>query len=151
MSVPARLIFRYALLMPVLGAATLGYAQPPAVETDSPGYSAEQARLEGSQLEPDLHEEEAAIRRLYTEYSAYVEPVEKLSPDLSRNIAKGKELPAGAGRNVNPRLLAKLPDFSGYEWREAGPDLVLIRSADGVVAEVVSDVVIDEGETPAGP
>ncbi|QJD57769.1 hypothetical protein HG264_02010 [Pseudomonas sp. gcc21] len=148
---PVSFKFRYALIIPVLGLATPGYAQPPAVDTESPGYSAEQARLEDSQLEPDLNEEEAAIRRLYTEYSSYVESVQTLSPELSRDIAKGKELPAGAGRNVNPRLLAKLPDYSGYEWREAGRDLVLIRSSDGVIVEMVSDVVGDEGDTPAGP
>lgn len=151
MSTPARLISRYVLLLPILGFTAAGYAQPPEVDTETPGYSAEQARLEQSQLEPDLTAEEAGIRRLYDEYSAYVEPVETLPADDSVDIARGQELPATAGRSVNPRLLAKLPDYSGYEWREAGHDLVLVRSADGVIVEIVSDVVANEGATSPGP
>ena len=150
MSFSARLLFRYALLISALGATTFGYAQPPEVESDSSG-SAEQARLEESQLEPDLASEEAAIRRLYTEFSAYVEPVEKLPDDLSTNIAEGNELPANASRDVNPRLLAKLPDYSGYEWRETGRDLLLVRVADRTIFAVVSDVVAEEGATEPGP
>ncbi|WP_150303440.1 hypothetical protein [Pseudomonas saliphila] len=148
MSSPARLLFRYALLIPALGIATVSYAQPPEVDTDS-GYSAEEARLEESQLEPDLTDEEAGIRRLYTEFSAYVEPAEELPS--STKIAKGEELPANTGRDVNPRLLAKLPNYSGYEWREAGSDLVLVRSADMTIVGMVSDVVAEEGETEPGP
>lgn len=150
MSSPARLLLRYALLIPALGIATAGYAQPPEVEPDSSG-SAEQARLEESQLEPDLTSEEAAIRRLYTEFSAYVEPAEKLPDDLSMNIGEGNELPADAGRNVNPRLLAKLPNYSGYEWREAGRNLLLVRSADRIIFAMVNDVVAEEGATEPGP
>lgn len=150
MSSSARLLFRYALLIPALGIATAVYAQPPEVETDS-GYSAEEARLEESQLEPDLTNEEAGIRRLYTEFSAYVEPAEELPSDLDTTVAKGGELPANAGRAVNPRLLAKLPDYSGYEWREAGRDLVLVRSADMTIVGMVTDVVAEEGETEPGP
>ena len=145
-----RATLRLALLCPLLGMASLAYAQPPEVETDSSSYSAEQARLEGSQLTPDLTTEEAAIRRLYTEFSAYVEPVESLPAELNTEIAIGQQLPADAGRSVNPRLLAKLPDYSGYEWREAGRDLILVRSEDRSIFEIVSDVIAEEGATEPG-
>lgn len=143
--------FRHALFFPLLSITSLVYAQPPEVETDSSSYSAEQARLEESQLRPDLTNEEAGIRRLYTEFSAYVEPVESLAAGLNSDITIGQELPADAGRSVNPRLLAKLPDYSGYEWREAGSDLILVRSDDRSIVGIVADVVAEEGGTEPGP
>ena len=143
---------RYYLLAALMGSMAWPIqAQPPKVQTDTPGYSTKQAAREEFGLQPDLENQLAGIRRLYSQFSAYVEPVNPLPDDVSMP-ERGEELPLEIARSVNPRLLAKLPQYTGYEWREGGEDLVLVESAEGSVEAILEGVVGEEGqEDPETP
>ena len=64
-----------------------------------------------------------------------------LPPGIRKNLARGKPLPPGiAKKRVPDSLLGRLPRHSGYEWRMAGSDLVLVSVATAVVADILYDV-----------
>jgi len=65
-----------------------------------------------------------------------------LPPGTRKNLAKGKPIPPGIAKEKVPSdFLKKLPSRDGYEWRMAGTDLLLARSADKVISEVLKDVL----------
>ncbi|WP_312433212.1 anti-virulence regulator CigR family protein [Achromobacter sp.] len=65
----------------------------------------------------------------------------QLPPGIRKNLARGKPLPPGIAKKMVPGpMLARLPAYSGYEWRIAGSDLVLVAIATAVVADVLLDV-----------
>ena len=75
-----------------------------------------------------------ALDHRYTGYSS-------LPPGIRKNLARGKPLPPGIAKKAVPGpMLARLPSYSGYEWRVYGTDLVLVAAATGVIANVLSDV-----------
>lgn len=75
-------------------------------------------------------------RRDYTGYSS-------LPPGIRKNLARGKPIPPGIAkqRRMPNRLEERLPDYSGYEWRIYGSDLVLVETANGIIAEVLSGIL----------
>src|SRR3546814_1604788 len=61
-----------------------------------------------------------------------------LPPGIRKNLARGKPLPPGIQKKIVPgSLLSRLPRYSGYEWRVAGSDLILVAVATAVVADVL--------------
>ncbi|MCK5378594.1 MAG: hypothetical protein KAJ78_04285 [Acidobacteria bacterium] len=65
-----------------------------------------------------------------------------LPPGTRKNLAKGKPIPPGIAKEKVPsNYLKKLPSRDGFEWRMAGTDLLLVRSADKVISEVLKDVL----------
>lgn len=64
-----------------------------------------------------------------------------LPPGIRKNLARGKPLPPGIAKKVVPGvMLARLPQYPGYEWRIAGSDLILVAMATAVVADILYDV-----------
>lgn len=64
-----------------------------------------------------------------------------LPPGIRKNLARGKPLPPGIAKKMVPgSLLGRLPRHSGYEWRIAGSDLILIAIGTMVVADILYDV-----------
>lgn len=61
-----------------------------------------------------------------------------LPPGIQKNLARGKPLPPGIAKRLDSRLLERLPHHDGYDWRQAGRDLILISVATGIIQEVVS-------------
>ena len=60
---------------------------------------------------------------------------------IRKNLARGKPLPPGiAKKMVRGSKLERLPKHSGYEWRVAGTDLILISVATAVIADILYDV-----------
>lgn len=67
--------------------------------------------------------------------------LQPLPPGIRKNLARGKPLPPGIAKKMVPSgLLGRLPVHPGYEWRMLGTDLVLVHLAQGLVADVLSDV-----------
>lgn len=63
-----------------------------------------------------------ALDHRYTGYSS-------LPPGVRKNLARGKPLPPGIAKKAVPGpMLARLPSYSGYEWRVYGTDLVLVAT-----------------------
>lgn len=64
-----------------------------------------------------------------------------LPPGIRKNLARGKPLPPGIAKSRLPQpFVAQLPQHPGYEWQQAGTDLVLVVSGSYVVQDVLSGV-----------
>ncbi|QVM93459.1 RcnB family protein [Pseudomonas entomophila] len=64
-----------------------------------------------------------------------------LPPGVQKNLERGKPLPPGIAKKLDSRLLGRLPHYDGYEWRQAGADLLLVTIATGVIYEVLHSVL----------
>lgn len=71
----------------------------------------------------------------------YWSPGPALPPGIQKNLARGKPLPPGIAKKLDHRLLGQLPRYNGYEWRQAGTDLILVAIASGIIYEVLNDVL----------
>ena len=64
-----------------------------------------------------------------------------LPPGIRKNLARGKPLPPGIAKKSMPgSFLNDLPRHNGYEWQQAGSDLVLVASATLVVSDILEGV-----------
>ncbi|MBF8746833.1 anti-virulence regulator CigR family protein [Pseudomonas monteilii] len=68
----------------------------------------------------------------------YWSPGPALPPGIQKNLARGKPLPPGIAKKLDGRLLGQLPHYDGYEWRQAGVDLILVAVATGIIYEVLN-------------
>lgn len=68
----------------------------------------------------------------------YWSPGPALPPGVQKNLARGKPLPPGIGKKLDGRLAKQLPHYEGYEWRQAGTDLILVSLASGIIYEVLN-------------
>ncbi len=60
---------------------------------------------------------------------------------IRKNLARGKPMPPGIQKTRMPGgMLDKLPKQAGYEWRNAGTDLLLVQAGTEIVADVLKDV-----------
>ncbi|MGN4048002.1 anti-virulence regulator CigR family protein [Pseudomonas sp. SM4] len=72
-------------------------------------------------------------------YRSYWNPGSSLPPGIQKNLARGKPLPPGIAKKLDGRLAGKLPHYDGYEWQQAGTDLILVAIATGIIYEVLND------------
>lgn len=61
-----------------------------------------------------------------------------LPPGIQKNLARGKPLPPGIAKKLDGRLVGRLPHYDGYEWQQAGTDLILVALATGIIYEVLN-------------
>lgn len=54
-----------------------------------------------------------------------------------KNLARGKQLPPGIAKKLDGRLAGRLPHYDGYEWQQAGTDLILVALATGLIYEIL--------------
>lgn len=71
-------------------------------------------------------------------YHDYWRPAPSLPPGIQKNLARGKPLPPGIAKKLDGRLLGRLPHYDGYEWQQAGTDLILVAIASGIIYEVLN-------------
>ncbi|WP_338475274.1 anti-virulence regulator CigR family protein [Pseudomonas khavaziana] len=71
-------------------------------------------------------------------YRDYWSPGPALPPGIQKNLARGKPLPPGIAKKLDGRLLGRLPHYDGYEWQQAGTDLILVAIASGIIYEVLN-------------
>lgn len=71
-------------------------------------------------------------------YRDYWRPGPSLPPGIQKNLARGKPMPPGIAKKLDGRLLGRLPHYDGYEWRQAGTDLILVAIASGLIYEVLN-------------
>lgn len=74
-------------------------------------------------------------------YRDYWSPGPALPPGIQKNLARGKPLPPGIAKKLDGRLLGRLPHYDGYEWQQAGTDLILVAIASGIIYEVLNGVL----------
>ncbi|TBN31336.1 anti-virulence regulator CigR family protein [Pseudomonas sp. BGI-2] len=71
-------------------------------------------------------------------YRDYWSPGPALPPGIQKNLARGKPLPPGIAKKLDDRLIGRLPHYDGYEWQQAGTDLLLVALATGLIYEVLN-------------
>jgi Ni/Co efflux regulator RcnB len=64
-----------------------------------------------------------------------------LPPGIRKNMARGKPMPPGIQKTRMPdSFLGQLPRHKGYEWQQAGSDLVLVAAGSMVISDVLEGV-----------
>lgn len=64
-----------------------------------------------------------------------------LPPGIRKNLARGKPLPPGIAKShMSGAFVSDLPRHDGYEWRQAGVDLVLVASGSLVISDIIENV-----------
>ncbi|MDI2145302.1 MULTISPECIES: anti-virulence regulator CigR family protein [unclassified Pseudomonas] len=71
-------------------------------------------------------------------YRDYWSPGPALPPGIQKKLARGKPLPPGIAKKLDGRLAGRLPHYDGYEWQQAGTDLILVAIASGIIYEVLN-------------
>lgn len=81
------------------------------------------------------------VRVILNDNRDYWNPGSSLPPGIQKNLARGKPLPPGIAKKLDSRLIGRLPHYDGYEWQQAGTDLLLVAIASGVIYEVLHNVL----------
>ena len=64
-----------------------------------------------------------------------------LPPGIRKNLARGKPMPPGIAKTRMPdTFISRLPRHSGYEWQQAGSDLVLVVAGSLVISDILEGV-----------
>ena len=64
-----------------------------------------------------------------------------LPPGIRKNLARGKPMPPGIAKTRMPgSFISQLPRHDGYEWQQAGSDLVLVAIGTLIIADVLEQV-----------
>jgi len=64
-----------------------------------------------------------------------------LPPGIRKNMARGKPMPPGIAKTRLPDpFISALPRHPGYEWQQAGGDLVLVASGSLVISDILEGV-----------
>lgn len=81
------------------------------------------------------------VRDILLGHRQWLEPAAELPPGIRKNLASGKPVPLGIAKRLDGRLLDRLPHYDGYEWRQAGRDVILVALATGVITEILQNVL----------
>ena len=64
-----------------------------------------------------------------------------MPPGIKKNLARGKPMPPGIQKTRMPQsFIDELPRHEGYEWLQAGGDLVLVASGSLVISDILEGV-----------
>lgn len=64
-----------------------------------------------------------------------------LPPGIRKNMARGKPMPPGIQKTRMPdSFINELPRHDGYEWQQAGADLVLVASGSLIISDILEGV-----------
>lgn len=78
-------------------------------------------------------------RKLATRYE--LTGSKPIPPGIQKNLARGKPMPPGIQKTRMPQsFINHLPYHEGYEWRQAGTDLVLVVSGSLVISDILKGV-----------
>lgn len=81
------------------------------------------------------------VRVILNDNRDYWNPGTSLPPGIQKNLARGKPLPPGIAKKLDGRLIGRLPHYDGYEWQQAGTDLILVTLATGLIYQVLHDAL----------
>jgi len=132
-------------LLTGLGACVVHASSPAGKSTsgkDSPNVSASvdvglSAPIPGGMISAGISIGDA--RRLATQHGLV--GTKPLPPGIRKNLARGKPLPPGIAKQQLPGpFVSQLPHHPGYEWQQAGADLVLVVSGSLVISDVLKGV-----------
>lgn len=133
-----KLQFAVALSL-ALGASSLSLADPGKGKGHDKGNQGHQGS--GSDWHAGPSVDLGGVRVVLNDNRAYWHPGSSLPPGIQKNLARGKPLPPGIAKKLDSRLVGRLPHYDGYEWQQAGTDLLLVTLATGVIYEVLHNVL----------
>lgn len=79
------------------------------------------------------------VRSIFRDNHQYVDSHDSLPPGIRKNLARGKPLPPGIAKQIDPRLSRQLPHYDGYDWRQAGEDAILVSVTTGIIEAIIND------------
>ncbi len=79
------------------------------------------------------------VRSIFRDNRQYVDSRDSLPPGIRKNLARGKPLPPGIAKQIDPRLSRHLPHYDGYDWRQAGEDAILVSVTTGIIEAIIND------------
>ncbi|SDR69920.1 regulator RcnB of Ni and Co efflux [Halopseudomonas sabulinigri] len=79
------------------------------------------------------------VRSIFRDNHQYVDSRDSLPPGIRKNLARGKPLPPGIAKQIDPRLSRQLPHYDGYDWRQAGEDAILVSVTTGIIEAIIND------------
>ncbi|MEH6492942.1 anti-virulence regulator CigR family protein [Halopseudomonas sp.] len=82
---------------------------------------------------------EQLVRSIFRDNREYVGSRDSLPPGIRKNLARGKPLPPGIAKQIDPRLSRNLPHYEGYDWRQAGEDAILVSVTTGIIEAIIND------------
>lgn len=91
---------------------------------------------------PAQRAEHGRIRELIEAHRPHWSAQPALPPGIRKNLQRGKPLPPGIGKWLEPELRRSLPQYTGYEWLRAGSDLLLVSTASGLIDQVLRDAFL---------
>lgn len=127
-----------AMTLALALASTSALAQPP---HDKGKKGDKQDHHSSRQDDQSVTIEEAVVRAIFRDQRTYLEPAKALPPGIRKNLARGKPLPPGIAKRFDGRLESRLPQYPGYDWRQVGPDAVLVSAATGIVEAILINVL----------
>ncbi|MFI0471256.1 anti-virulence regulator CigR family protein [Halomonas sp. HMF6819] len=80
------------------------------------------------------------ILRILRQYDVRADS--SLPPGMQNRLEQGKPLPPGIAKRFDDSVYRELPQYSGYEWRRVGADVVLIEAATQVVVDIITNALI---------
>jgi len=100
---------------------------------DGPGYSLDLSLLITAGISA------GDARRLAADHG--LTGMKPLPPGIRKNLARGKPMPPGIAKTRLPNsYVNQLPRYDGYEWQQAGSDLLLVVMGSMVIADVLEGV-----------
>ncbi len=93
----------------------------------------------GKTREPEVNVIE--VRNILLGHRHLLAPVDTLPPGIRMNLARGKPLPPGIAKKLDPRLRDRLPYYEGYEWKQVGRDVVLASVTTGIIYAILQGVL----------
>ena len=143
-SLPTRILF-CCVLLPCICACSVHASSPEGKNKsgkDGPNVSARvdvgvSAPIPGGMISAGISIGDD--RRLATQHG--MSGAKPLPPGIQKNLARGKPLPPGIAKKQLPGpFINQLPHHPGYEWRQAGADLVLVVSGSLVISDILEGV-----------
>lgn len=129
----------------LLAGPTLALADPGNGKGQGQGHGKGQGHAESHQKKSGHYDghsgpsiDRGDVLGILSGHRDYWSPGPALPPGIHKNLARGKPLPPGIAKKLDGRLLGQLPHYDGYEWQQAGVDLILVAVATGIIYEVLN-------------
>ncbi|HTM62882.1 MAG TPA: anti-virulence regulator CigR family protein [Gammaproteobacteria bacterium] len=107
----------------------------------SKAYKMKSSKVADKSLPRISNNSRTQIKNFITSNPHVISPT-SLPPGIEMNLARGKPLPPGIAKVYLPDdVLSVLPKVPGYEYQVVGHDVVLVNSANGIVSDIISNII----------
>jgi hypothetical protein len=123
----------------LLTAASLALALTTYAEyRHSPGNPGHPADSQAPATQPNIDYQH--VKRTLEANRQQIENSPALAPETRQQLTPGQPVPDGVSRRLSPDIEEQIPQYQGYEWHQAGEDVLLIKE-NGLVYEVMRNAL----------